>query len=487
MPESPPAAHDVVILGAGMSGLAMAIGLRRAGRHDFVVVEKSPGLGGTWWDNRYPGAAVDVPAPLYSFSFAPHANWPRRFAPAPAILDYMQGLARRHGLARHLRLGTAVVAAVFDEGRGRWRLTLDDGGVLDARVFVCSTGPLSVPRWPAIEGLERFAGTRLHSARWDDAVALDGRRVAVIGTGSTASQLVPELARRAAALTVFQRTPNWVLPRFDRAYGLLDRLLFHVPGWNRAVRAFWAATSEGFRRGFEPGSAAQGRLMALARGHMKRQLRGFDTLRQQLQPSYPIGCKRIVFSNDYLRAFTQPQVRLETTAIARITPQGVVTVDGHEHAADLLVCATGFDVQHSLALPVHGRGGAALHEAWAGGPMAHLGVAVAGFPNLFLMLGPNTATGHTSTLLFIEPQVRHVLRALAELDRRGRTWVDVQAPVMQAFNAELGARLAGSVWMQCSNWYRADSGRNVAIWPGFTPEYRRRLAALDFDRDCVFG
>lgn len=487
MDEARATSLEVVILGAGMSGLAMAIGLQRAGRHSFVIVDQSAGLGGTWWDNRYPGAAVDVPAPLYSFSFAPHADWPRRFAPAPAILAYMQGLAQRHGLATHLRLNTAVKSAVFDEGRGRWCIRLDSGEQIDCRVFVCSTGPLSVPRWPAIDGLESFTGPRLHSARWDDAVALDGRRVAVIGTGSTASQLVPELAKRAAQLTVFQRTPTWVLPRFDRAYGTLDRLLFQVPGWNRAVRAFWAATSESFRRGFEPGSAAQGRLMALARGHMKRQLRGDEALRQRLLPSYPIGCKRIVFSNDYLRAFTQPQVRLETTAIAHITANGVQTADGVAHRFDVLVCATGFDVQHSLAVPITGRGGATLQGAWAAGAMAHLGVAVAGFPNLFLMLGPNTATGHTSTLLFIEPQVQHVLRALAELDRRGSRWVDVRQPVMQAFNDELQGRLTGSVWMQCSNWYRADSGRNVAIWPGFTPEYRQRVAAIDFSRDIEFG
>ncbi|MDP3225944.1 MAG: NAD(P)/FAD-dependent oxidoreductase, partial [Rubrivivax sp.] len=220
-----PTRHDVLILGAGMSGLAMAMALQRAGRHDFLIVDKSAGLGGTWWDNRYPGACVDVPAPLYSFSCAPHPGWQRRFAAAPEILAYMQGLASRHGLARHLRLGTAVRAANFDENRGRWLITLDSDEVIDARFFVCSTGPLSVPRWPAIEGLDSFAGPRLHSARWDNTVDMAGRRVGVIGTGSTASQLVPELAKQAARLTVFQRTPNWVLPRFDRAYGALDRLL----------------------------------------------------------------------------------------------------------------------------------------------------------------------------------------------------------------------------------------------------------------------
>ncbi|MDP3225490.1 MAG: 4-hydroxyacetophenone monooxygenase, partial [Rubrivivax sp.] len=257
--------------------------------------------------------------------------------------------------------------------------------------------------------------------------------------------------------------------------------------WNRVVRAFWAATSESFRRGFEPGSQAQGRLTALARGHMRRQLRGDEALRQQLQPTYPIGCKRIVFSNDYLRAFTQPQVQLETKAITRITATGVQLADGSEHPLDVLVCATGFDVQHSVSVPITGRGGALLQAQWAEGAMAHLGTTVAGFPNLFLMLGPNTATGHTSTLLFIEPQLRFALRAMQLLDKRGSRWLDVRADTMQAFNDELQQRLQGSVWMQCRSWYRADNGRNVAIWPGYTPEYRRRLAQVDFEREFVFG
>lgn len=475
----------VLILGAGMSGLAMAIALQRAGRSDFLVVEKSTGLGGTWWDNRYPGAHVDVPAPLYSFSFAPNPRWQRRFAAAPEILAYQQALAERHGLKQHLRLDTAVLSAAWDEAAACWRVQLEGGELIEATCFVCSTGPLSVPRWPAIEGLDSFAGARVHSARWDSSVPITGHRVGVIGTGSTASQLVPELARAAAHLTVFQRTPCWVLPRFDRRYGALDRLLFHLPGWNRAARAFWAATSESFRRGFEPGSGAQQRLLALARGHLKRQLRGDAALMDRLRPAYPIGCKRIVFSNDYWRSFTKPNVQLETGAIERITPAGVRLADGREHTLDVLVCATGFNVEQSLAVPITGRHGVALQALWRDGAFAHFGTTVAGFPNLFLMLGPNTATGHTSTLLFIEPQVQFVMRALHEL--RQHRWLDVKAEVLEGFNTELQRRLAGSVWMQCSNWYRAASGRNVAIWPGYTREYRTRLAAVDFGREFSFG
>ena len=470
---------DVLILGAGMSGLAMATGLLRAGRRDFVVVEQSTGLGGTWWDNRYPGAAVDVPAPLYSFSFAPNPRWSRRFASAAEILAYQQQLAREHGLQAHLQLGRRVVEARFDEARGRWQIVLDDGSGFDARAFVCSTGPLSVPRWPAIEGLHGFAGPCLHTARWDARVPLAGRRVGVIGTGSTAAQLVPELVRQGAQLTVFQRTPNWVLPKLDRRYGAIDRLLYRVPGWNTAVRLTWAAVSELFRRGFEPGTGAQRRLLALAALHLRRQVA--DTaLRERLRPPYPIGCKRIIFSNEWLRTLASPAVALVSEALERVTPEGVATADGRTHALDVLVCATGFDVEHALATPIVGRAGQPLQQAWRDGPEAHFGSSVAGFPNLFLMLGPNTATGHTSTLLFIEPQVDFVLRSLAELERRGLAWLDVRPGTQDSFNTELQARLANSVWMQCRSWYRAASGRNVAIWPGYTPEFRRRLAALDF-------
>jgi cation diffusion facilitator CzcD-associated flavoprotein CzcO len=479
------ACHDVVILGAGMSGLCMAIALQSAGRHDFVIVEKSAGLGGTWWDNRYPGAQVDVPAPVYAFSFAPHARWRQRFATADEILGYMQDLATRHGLHKHLRLGTAITAAVFDEARGLWRLSLDNGAALQARAFVCSTGPLSVPRWPDIAGLEHFAGTRLHTARWDATVPLQGRRIGVIGTGSTAAQLVPEIAPQAAQLHVFQRTANWVLPRMDRRYGALDRALARLRPYQRAVRWTWAALSELLRRGFEDGSWMRGHVLRDAARHLKRQVAD-PALRARLLPPYPFGCKRIIFSNTWYRALARPNVELVTEPIVRITPEGIVTADGRERPLDVLVCATGFDVQHSVAVPVTGRAGQRLQDAWAEGPQAHLGTTVAGFPNLFLLLGPNTATGHTSTLLFIEPQVQFVIRSLAELQRRCRSWLDVKPAVMAAFNAEIEARLAPSVWMQCRSWYRADSGRNVAIWPGYTREFRRRVMRQDF-ADFEFG
>lgn len=471
-PSPPVHRHEVLILGAGMSGLCMAIQLRRAGRHDFVVLEQSEGLGGTWWDNRYPGAHVDVPAPLYCFSFEPNPRWRRRFAAAPEIQAYMAHCAAKYGIAPHLRLGTRITEAVFDEALGRWRITTAAGEIHEARFFVCSTGPLSQARWPDIPGLDGFAGAKLHSARWDAQVPLAGRRIGVIGTGSTASQLVPPLAEAASSLVVFQRTANWVLPRMDRRYGALDRALAHVPPYARAVRGFWYRALEWGRRGFDKGSFARRRMTAMARRHLQAQVAD-PALRAKLTPPYPFGCKRLIYSNDYLATLARPHVALVTEAIERITPGGVLTADGRTHELDVLVCATGFDTTHLLAsLRVEGRGGRTLAAAWAEGPEAYRGVTVPGFPNLFLLLGPNTGTGHTSTLLYIEPQVDFAIEAMRRAREAGvRAAVEVRPEVFAAHNAALQARLDGSVWSHCRSWYRTDGGKIVALWPGFTDEY----------------
>lgn len=471
--------HRVLVLGAGMSGLCTAIQLKRAGIHDFVMLEQSSGLGGTWWDNRYPGAHVDVPAPLYSFSFAPYPHWRRRFAAAAEIQAYMEHCATRFGVRAHLRLGSTVTAAHWDEAAALWRLHTADGRTYEAPWFVCSTGPLSQARWPDIPGLADFAGTRLHSARWDAQVPLTGRRVGVIGTGSTASQLIPPLAAQAAHLTVFQRTANWVLPRLDRRYGTLDRALMRVPGVARAVHRFWYAVLEWGRRGFDEGTAARASMLRLA----QKQLAVVQdpALRAALQPPYPLGCKRIIYSNDFYPALTRPDVGLVTTAIERVTAQGVRTTDGREHPLDVLVCATGFDTTHLLAaIDLRGRGGQRLADLWHDGPAAHRGVTVPGFPNLFLMLGPNTATGHTSTLLYVEPQVRFVIDAIGRTAAAGRKTFAVRRDAFDLHNASLQARLQGSVWSQCRSWYRTESGRITALWPGFTAEYVRGLTRPDW-------
>nr|MBP6597530.1 alpha/beta hydrolase fold domain-containing protein [Arenimonas sp.] len=472
--------HDVVILGAGMSGLCTAMQLQKAGRHDFVMLEQQSGLGGTWWDNRYPGAQVDVPAPAYAFSFAPNPRWTQRFADAPEIHAYQMALAEKHGLFARLRLGTQLGEARFDESTGLWHFTTARGDTLTARYFVCSTGPLSQPRWPDIPGLEDFQGLRLHSARWDHAKKLAGLRVAVIGTGSTAVQLVPPIAREAAQLHVFQRTANWVLPRIERRYRWFDRWLAAFPPYAAAVRAFWVAFLELGRRGFEDGTFMRWLNLTLA-ARQRRIGIADPALRALVTPNYPLGCKRLIYSNEFYPALSQPHVGLVTAGIERLTERGIRSTDGVEREIDALVCATGFDTVHLLqSLDIRGRGGQTLAQAWQDGPEAYHGISVAGFPNLFLMLGPNTATGHTSTLLFIEPAVQHAIACMREVERGGSGAIEVRAQVQQTHNAALQQRLGGSVWSQCRSWYRMDDGKVIAIFPGYVAEYVRAVRTPDF-------
>lgn len=478
-PADAPTAHEVVILGAGMSGLCAGVKLKAAGTHDFVILEQQSGLGGTWWDTTYPGAHVDVPAPAYAYSFASNPHWSRRFAGAPEIQAYMQRVAAQHGLLAHLRLGTQLTAAHFDATSGHWHLRTAAGAALTARHVMCSFGPLSRPRWPDIPGLDDFQGQRLHSARWDHTAALQGQRVAVIGTGSTASQLLAPLAAKAQQLHLFQRTAHWVLPRRDRRYTALDRLLAHLPPYAAVVRRAWVQVLEWGRRGFEDGTLARRGMLAVAAHHRRRQIPD-AALRERLTPRYPLGCKRIIYSNDYYPALSQPNVELVTEPITRITAHGVVTADGRERPIDVLVCATGFDVAHSLAgIAITGLHGRPLSDAWADGPQAYHGITVAGFPNFYLMLGPNTATGHTSTLLYIEPGVDHAIACMQAVRERGQRWIDVRADVMQQHNQALQARLQGSVWSQCRSWYRLDNGRVFALFPGYTREYVQAVQQPD--------
>lgn len=460
--------QEVLIMGAGMSGLCMLRGLKQRGQHDVLVIEKQPNLGGTWWDNTYPGAQVDVPAPVYAFSFAPNPDWQQRFASAGEIQRYQQRLAAREGLLPHLRFNTKLMAAHWQADRKRWRCETACGQVIHARHFVCSTGPLNQPRWPDLPGLDHFAGPRIHSARWDHQIDLEGKRIGVIGTGSTAVQLIPPLAAKAGHLTVLQRTPNWILPRLGRRYRWFDRLLARVPGYAPLVRVGWVGFLEWVRGGFDDGTLAR-RLMLAVAARMRAWQLPDAMLRTALTPTYPLGCKRLIFANDYYPMFRRSNVALETTAIREVREHGVVLADGRMLLLDVLVCATGFETVNLLSsVDILGSSNQRLVERWHDGPAAFHGITVPGFPNFFLMLGPNTATGHTSTLLFIEPAVQHVLAAMAHA---GAGAIEVDQAAFTRHNDALQQRLQGSVWAQCQSWYRAANGRVVALFPGRTREY----------------
>jgi cation diffusion facilitator CzcD-associated flavoprotein CzcO len=470
----PPGAEpEIAILGAGMSGICMAIELKRAGLDEFVVLEQSGGVGGTWWDNTYPGAQCDVPSHLYSFSFELKPDWTRVFAPSREIQGYVEHCVRRYGIERHLRLNTEVRAAEYDERAARWRLTTGQGLVLRPRFFVLSLGPLNHPR--LAPGVEAFRGEVMHTARWNHRYDFRGKRVAVIGSAASAVQIVPSLAAQAAQLTVFQRTPSWIVARPDRPYRNLERRLFRVPLLARAYRAWLYWRFEANFAAFEGRGPMYRLLTHMAESHLTRQVPD-PALREKLHPRYPMGCKRILVTSDFYPALGRANVELVAQAAAGFTATGVVAADGTVREVDAIVCATGFETIAPLAqLPIRGAAGRTLAAAWRDGPEAYHGITVAGFPNLFMLLGPNTGTGHTSVLIPIEAQARYTLACIRELARRGARSMDVRAEVMQRHNAELQRRLAATVWASpsCTSWYKTGSGKILATYPGYITRYVR--------------
>jgi cation diffusion facilitator CzcD-associated flavoprotein CzcO len=469
----------IAIIGAGHSGLCMAIRLRQSGIEDFVVLEKAATLGGTWRDNTYPGASCDAPSFLYSFSFAQKTDWSRRFAWQPELLAYSAELAVQNGVLPHCVFGAEVTRARWDDAAATWTVTCADGREVVADFVVAGVGQLNRPAMPELAGRDGFAGTQFHSAQWDHSVDLTGRHVAVIGNAASAVQFVPQIAPRVARLTVFQRSANWLLPRKDRLYApRTQRLLTRFP---------WLAKLYHDAQWFYFGEMQLTPLMkqvrfvqALARrralAHLKRQVRD-PALRAKLVPEYPIGAKRVLFNDDYYPALGRPNVRLVTDGIDRIERDGVRSRTGELHPADVIVYATGFRSTEFLApIEVTGRDGLALREEWRSGARAYLGVTVAGFPNLFLLYGPNTNLGHNSILVMIEAQVEYVLDALAQLRQRGLRQLEVRREVMDAYNRGLQEDLARSVWAATgSSWYKLADGTITNNWPHSTIRYRRML------------
>jgi cation diffusion facilitator CzcD-associated flavoprotein CzcO len=468
--------HRIAIVGSGFSGLGMAVRLKQEGVHDFVVLERAKDLGGTWRDNTYPGCACDVPSNLYSFSFAPNPAWSETFSTQQEIWDYLRRVARERRVDGHIRYRHEVTAARWQAREQLWRVETTAGD-LSAEMLIAGPGPLSDPKAPDIDGLEGFRGTIFHSAHWNHQHALDGERVAVIGTGASAIQLVPKIQPRVGRLHVFQRTPPWIVPHRNRRTSPLERALYRAcPPAQRLARAASYCERELLVPAFmHPCLATLPE--RVARRHLHAQVADPE-LRARLEPSYRIGCKRIVISDDYYPALKQPNVELVSDRIRAITPAGILTADGVERELDTIILATGFRATDMpVAEWVRDGHGHTLAQAWQGSPRAYYGSAVAGFPNLFTLVGPNTGLGHNSIIFMIEAQIHYVLECLRHMDTHGLRVVEVRREVERQFNHDVQRRLQGTVWNSggCASWYFDENGRNTTIWPGSTWPFRQRL------------
>jgi cation diffusion facilitator CzcD-associated flavoprotein CzcO len=473
-------AYRVAVIGAGFGGIGLAIAFKRAGIEDFVVLDRADDIGGIWRDNSYPGLCCDVPSHLYSFSFRPW-RWSRRFPPREEILGYMRGLVAEHGLGPHLRLGNGVAAAEFDAGRALWNLTMDDGTTLQATSVVCAVGQLGRPALPDIPGRDEFAGPSWHSGRWNHDVDLAGKRVAVIGTGASAIQFVPEVAKVAGQVDLYQRSAPYVLPKADRPYREAEQDLYdRLPLVRKADRLRIFLYGELLTSGFVLSPKLLGGPMQLWRRQLRSQIAD-PGLRAKCVPDYVMGCKRVVFSNDWYPTMTRPNVELITDRIERIAPGGVVTADGVTRPADVIVYGTGFKAVELLTpMQVTGRGGERLQEAWRDGAQAYLGITVSGFPNFFMLYGPNTNLGGNSIIYMLEGQIGYVLSAVQALEAQRLAWLDVRPEVQESFNSWVQKASRTSVWETgCHSWYTTATGRNTNNWPDHTFMYRYRVRNFD--------
>jgi cation diffusion facilitator CzcD-associated flavoprotein CzcO len=476
---------ETVIVGTGFSGIGMAIRLLQAGRSSFVVLEKAGEVGGTWRENHYPGCACDVPSHLYSYSFEPNPAWSRMFAPQGEILAYIRRCAEKYGVMPHIRFGSELTGAVFDEAAGVWAVQTRQGVSWRCKYLVLGLGALHRPAFPQIPDLGAFRGAAFHSAEWNHGVDLSGKRVAVIGTGASAIQFVPQVQKQAAALTLFQRTAPWVMPKPDGGIPPAAQALFRAaPLSEKAFRYFIYWWMEGRGLGFTLHPAVMKLAAKMGHDHIARAVAD-PALRKKLTPAYTPGCKRILMANDYYPALAQPNVEVVTEPIARATATGLVTADGRARDFDALIYGTGFRVTDLLTpLTLRGRRGVDLNDAWRGGVEAYRGTHVSGFPNVFLLMGPNTGLGHNSMVFMIESQVNYVLRYMKLLDAQGKPWADVRPGAQRGYNARLQPRLERAVWASgCQSWYLDENGKNTTAWPGFTFEYwfqMLRVRARDF-------
>ena len=491
----PPAAdrpvedHHVAIVGAGFGGIGAAIRLAEAGIDDVVVLERNEALGGTWRANTYPGCACDVPSQLYSFSFAPNPDWSRFYAPQPEILAYLERTARERGVEGKIRFGATLQDAAWEADIQRWRVRTS-AGELTARALISAAGPLSEPGRPDIPGLDSFAGTMFHSAEWDHEHDLTDERVAVLGTGASAAQFIPHVQRAAGHLDVYQRTAGWIMPRNDLEVSPRARkLLRRFPLVQKAIRTFIYYMAELLVVGLVHEKRLLNLFEAIARKKLKTAVPD-PVLREKLTPTFRLGCKRIIFSDDYLPALAKPDVELVTDPIKEVTPEGVVTADGTLRPVDTIILGTGFKVWDSPAAKViRGADGVSLHESWEdGGPQAFLGTVVAGFPNFFFLIGPNTGLGNNSMINIIEAQVDLLVKALTDMQHAGIGAIDVPRAKQDAYNDEIQQQMVGTVWTEggCKSWYLGADGTNRTLWPSFSDAFKRRLKSFslaDFEQE----
>ncbi len=478
-----PVRAQVVIVGAGFAGIGLGIKLKESGLHDFIILEKSDHIGGVWQQNHYPGAECDVPSHLYSFSFELHPDWPRKYASQADILDYLVHCVRKYGLEPHIRRAAEVTEARWDEPAGLWVVQTNDGRVFQARALVTATGQLSRPLRPQLPGLARFSGMVFHSAEWRDDYDLRDKRVAVIGTGASAIQFIPMIAPLASKLYVFQRSAAYVLPKANKSYSGWQRVLFrHIPGALRLHRLliflqheWWVLAFIRFRKWLRI------RRPAFLR-HLHRQVTDPD-LCLRLTPDYHMGCKRILLSNDFYPAMERPNVELVTTAISELRSDTIIATDASERKVDCIIFGTGFAATDFLApMRIAGLDKQNLHDCWKNGAEAYLGMAVSGFPNFFMLYGPNTNLAHNSIIYMIESQIHYVTRCLARVCRNEIRALEIKKQVQDEFNSQIQQRLERTVWAKgCTAWYLTASGRNTANWPGSTFEFRLRTRAPKWD------
>jgi cation diffusion facilitator CzcD-associated flavoprotein CzcO len=471
----------VAVIGTGFAGIGAGIRLSQIGIDDYVLLERADAVGGTWRDNTYPGCGCDVPSHLYSFSFAPNPRWPRSFSRQPDIRQYLEDVTDRYGLRPHIRFNAEVLEAVWSDGERRWTIRTTNG-TLTADFLITGAGPLSNAKIPDLPGLADFPGEVFHSSQWNHEYDLTGKRVAVIGTGASAIQFVPQIQPKVATLTLFQRTPPWILPRVDRALTSAEKAAFgHVPGAQRLARfGIWAT-----RESTVPGFVLQPQLLrageAIARMHLRRAIKDPD-LRELVTPDYRLGCKRVLLSNDYYPALGKYNVDVISAGLTSVKGNTVIGSDGSKSDVDAIIFGTGFHVTDApIAERIVGANGVRLSTAWAGGMNALRGTTVNGFPNLFFLVGPNSGLSHSSIVFIIESQLNYVVDALKQIDRHQIATFEPRADVQERWNATLQRRMKRTVWVNggCASWYQDEHGRVTTQWPSSTWRYRMGLKKFD--------